>query len=228
MTRAIALMSAALLAASGSVRAESPTSRPAEARPTGAKPADPKIRSTFEAVPLDAFLDTLRDAGLNLAINWPAIEAVGIDRSTPITLRLRNATARTLLNLALKQAGNGQLAWYVGDGIVHVTTRELSDRALITRVYPVGDLLVTVPDFVVPSVSVGGGGKSSSSLISGSASRGESDESMAARGERLCDLVRTLVRPDVWIENGGVASVRYFGGNLIVTAPRDVQNLIGR
>ena len=200
----------------------------ARADPPTTRPADPKIVTTFDGVPLDAFFDTLRDAGLNLAINWPAIEAVGIDRATPVTLRLRNATARTLLTLALKQAGNGQLAWYVADGIVNVTTRELSDRALITRVYPVGDLLVTVPDFVTPSVQVGGGGTSSSALIGSASSSARQDQSMATRGERLCDLVRTLVRPDVWIENGGVASVRYFGGNLIVTAPRDVQNLIGR
>lgn len=221
LIRTLALL---ILASASTLPAAPPTTRPVAAR-----------ASAFDNVPLDSVLDTLRDAGLNLAINWPAIEAVGIDRAAPVTLKLRGANLRTLLTYALRQAGNGQLSWYVADGVVHVTTRELADRAVVTRVYPVGDLLVVVPDFKVPSVTLqtqssptGGGG---SSLFGGGGDTTNLESnagSMAARGERLCELIRTLVRPEVWVENGGVASVRYFAGNLIVTAPRDVQNLIGR
>ncbi len=35
------------------------------------------------------------------------------------------------------------------------------------------------------------------------------------------------VEPEVWRENGGTASIRYFRGRLIITAPRSVHEQIG-
>ena len=36
-----------------------------------------------------------------------------------------------------------------------------------------------------------------------------------------------MVRPTIWKENGGPATMRYFNGKLIVTAPQSVQEMIG-
>jgi coproporphyrinogen III oxidase-like Fe-S oxidoreductase len=43
----------------------------------------------------------------------------------------------------------------------------------------------------------------------------------------LVTLVREVVRPTIWKENGGMASIRYFSGKLIVTAPVSVHEAIG-
>jgi hypothetical protein len=40
-------------------------------------------------------------------------------------------------------------------------------------------------------------------------------------------MIRETVRPEIWRENGGAASIRFYNGNLIVTAPRSVQEAIG-
>ena len=40
-------------------------------------------------------------------------------------------------------------------------------------------------------------------------------------------MIRETIRPDVWREAGGPASIRYYNGNLIVTAPRSVQEALG-
>jgi hypothetical protein len=47
------------------------------------------------------------------------------------------------------------------------------------------------------------------------------------RADDLVTLVRETIRPEIWKENGGTAAVRYYNGNLIVTAPRSVQEAIG-
>jgi hypothetical protein len=35
------------------------------------------------------------------------------------------------------------------------------------------------------------------------------------------------IQPDVWTLNGGTASVRYFNGSLVVSAPRSVHEALG-
>jgi hypothetical protein len=99
-----------------------------------------------------------------------------------------------------------------------------------------------VPDFEGPTFNLqnqsnqtsgqgGGGGGSSQSLFgggngSGSGGTQETAASKAQRADDLVKLIRDTVRPDVWRENGGVASIRYFNGHLIVTAPRSVHEAI--
>jgi hypothetical protein len=36
-----------------------------------------------------------------------------------------------------------------------------------------------------------------------------------------------VVRPEIWRENGGTASIQYILGELIITAPLSVQEAIG-
>jgi hypothetical protein len=48
-----------------------------------------------------------------------------------------------------------------------------------------------------------------------------------AKAKELVDLIRETVVPSIWVENGGKATIRFFSGNLIVTAPRSVHEAIG-
>ena len=45
--------------------------------------------------------------------------------------------------------------------------------------------------------------------------------------DQLVTLIRETIRPTIWKENGGTAAIRYYNGNLIVTAPRSVHEAIG-
>lgn len=194
----------------------------------------------FKEVPLADVFEFMRDtAGLNLFINWPALEAAGIDRSVPISIRLRNIPLSRVLDLTLSQISAGRVAitWYVSDNIIYVTTRELADRDLVTRIYPVQDLLVKIPNFTnAPTFQLGGGGGGGGqggggSVFSGGDggnASGDDGTTMEERGQKLVDLIMMLVSPEVWVENGGYSRIRYFNGNLIVTAPRSVQAQIGK
>jgi hypothetical protein len=190
----------------------------------------------LQSVPLGDVIDFLRDAsGANIHVNWRAIEEVGVGKDTPVSIRLRGATLKKILQLALTDAAGGAdlLDFFPADDVIEITTREISDSELVTRVYPVEDLLVEVPDFdnapdfnLQQSASAGGGG--GQSLISGSGG-GEEDSgtTRTERAEQLIDLIVDTIQPDIWEINGGTATIRFFNGSLIVRAPRSVHDALG-
>ena len=89
---------------------------------------------------------------------------------------------RKVLDLVLGEAGAGTaLTYYVDEGVIEVTTRELADKDMITRIYPIEDLIVDIPDFVGPDLNItsnnssasgsgGGGGGGGQSVFGGSSS----------------------------------------------------------
>lgn len=180
-------------------------------------------------------IELLRDAsGANIHVNWPALEALNITREMPINMRLRSVSLRSVLKLLLADVGGGLLTFYVDDGIIEITTRELADQQLITRVYPVEDLILEIPnftdapDFQIQSSSGGRGASGSGSIFSGSlGEETATGRTEAERGEELVQVIMETVDPEVWRENGGTASIRFFRGKLIITAPRSVHETIG-
>ncbi len=173
-------------------------------------------------------------SGANIHVNWRALQTVKITRQTPVTLRMQSQTLRSLLKYLMMEVDGEALAtFYADDGVIEITTRELADARLVTKVYPVHDLLLTIPDFTdAPSFSlqspqVSGGGAGQSLLGNTAAGQDNVQVSKLARGERLVRLVQDTVQPEIWRENGGSASIRFFRGRLIVTAPRSVHEQIG-
>src|SRR5688572_11547462 len=98
----------------------------------------------FTGVTFRDALDFVRDlTGANLHVNWRAIEAAGITPDTTINMKLRQVQLRKLLSMLLTEAAGGNtLAFYIEDGVIEVTTRDIADGKLYTKVYPVQDLLI--------------------------------------------------------------------------------------
>jgi uncharacterized membrane protein YgcG len=202
----------------------------------------------FTGVTFGEAIDFLRDvSGLNIHVNWKALEPQNVTADTPVNIRVRAVSMRKVLNLLLSEASGGDtLAWYVDGGVIEVTTKEMADRKVYTKVYPVDDLIMEVPDFTnAPTFSLqstsqqgqgsgggggGGGGGSGTGLFENSDQDRNSKEptkTKAERGEELVQLVKDLVQPEIWVDNGGTATIRYYNGSLIVTAPRSVHEAIG-
>jgi hypothetical protein len=199
----------------------------------------------FTGVTFGEAVDFLRDvSGLNMHVNWKALEEQNVTKDTPINIRLRAVSLRKVLNLLLSEASGGDnLAWYVDQGVVEITTKDLADKKMYTKIYPVDDLIMEVPDFdTAPNFSLqsttqqgqgggrGGGGGGSQGLFQ-NADQNRQDKELSKtkteRGEELVALIKELVQPEVWVDAGGSAQIRYFNGNLIVTAPRSVHEAIG-
>lgn len=191
----------------------------------------------FTGVTLGDAIEFLRDvSGANIHVNWPALEAVGVGKDTQVNLHLRNIPLRKVLQLILREAGSGELlTFYIDDGIIEVTTKELADQDMITRIYPVDDLIMEVPDFDnAPDFqlqgSTTGGGGGGGNLFGGNIGDGETNntKTRAERAAELIDIIQAIIQPDVWDVNGGRAAIRFLNGSLIVTAPRSVHEALGR
>lgn len=187
---------------------------------------------SFDGVTLADALEFLRDvSGANLHVNWPALETIGVSKDTPVNLRLRTVTLRKVLSLLLQEAGSGTLTFFVDDGVIHVTTLELADRDMLTRVYPIQDLILEVPDFEGPTLSLqtgSGGGGGGQGFNAGQGSREEDEPpTRQERAEQIIELITAVIRPEVWQVNGGTSAIRFWNGNLIVTAPRSVHEALG-
>ena len=191
-------------------------------------------------VALSDAIEFLRDASnANMHVNWAALENAGVSKDTPVNLRLRGASLRKVLNLVLTEAAGGAdtLSFYSADGVLEITTREIADQDMVTRVYPVQDLLVEVPDFnnapdfnLQAQQSAGrGGGGGGGNLFGGGGGGGEENDqsSRIERAEQLITLITDTIQPDVWQANGGSSTIRFFQGNLIVRAPRSVHEALG-
>jgi hypothetical protein len=202
----------------------------------------------FQGVTLGDALDFLRDvSGANISVNWKALEGINVTRDTQVNLHLTGVPLRKALDLLLTEAGSGDTVTYVvDDGVIEVTSRELADHMMITRVYPVEDLIMIIPDFTdAPQFSLeaaqnggqqgssgsGGGtqGQVSNQLFmgTGTTANAEPVKTKAERAKDLVDLITSVIFPDIWTDNGGTANIRYFNGMLVVTAPRSVQEAIG-
>jgi hypothetical protein len=198
----------------------------------------------FDGVSLGDAIDFLRDvSGANITVNWRALEGEGVSKDTPLNVKLRAITLHRALNIVLGEAGgNGKIGYTVDENVIEITTQELIDSRMYTRVYPVDDLIMEIPDFTdAPEFSLqstsnnvnqaGGGGGSGASTSpfggSGNSGSGEKTKTKTERANDLMDLIRSTIQSDIWQENGGKAVIRYWNGNLIVTAPRSVQEAIG-
>src|SRR5690606_8856424 len=79
---------------------ESATNRAVFARLRDPIPVD------FNAARLEAVLEYFRNVtGVNLFVNWSALETAGVERDTVVTLQLSNVPAEQALRLVLQQAG---------------------------------------------------------------------------------------------------------------------------
>ena len=198
----------------------------------------------FDGVALEECIDFLRDvSGANIHVNWRALEASGITQDTPVTLRLRSVSIAKVLSLLLNEAGGGDtLAYDMDENVISITTKEQANQRLITRIYPVDDLLMEIPDFTdAPEFSLessndrgggsgGGGGGGGQGIFGNQNDQDDEEEETKTKEERaddLVNLIKDVIEPDIWRDNGGIATIRYFQGNLIVMAPRSVHEQIG-
>jgi hypothetical protein len=200
----------------------------------------------FTGVTFGDAIDFVRDvAGVNIHVNWKALEQENVTADTPVNIRLRGVPLRKVLSLLLSEAsGSDALTYFVDEGVVEITTRELADKKVYTKIYPVDDLVMEIPEFnsapdfnlqaTTQQGSQGGGGGSGQSIFGQGGSGSTRDQERQTtttreeRGEQLVQLIMDAVRPEIWAANGGTATIRYFRGNLVVTAPRSVHEAIGR
>ena len=181
-------------------------------------------------------IDFLRDlSGANIHVNWRAIEAYGVAADTAVSIRLTQVPLRKVLSLILSEASGGSgLTFYQSGKVIEITTTELADQEMLTASYPVQNLLFEPPPFTPPpdfflatshdGNGLGYGGQQGRNM--GATYISKQSNQPTSKADELIRLITETIRPEIWTQNGGKASIRIFNGNLIVTAPRSVHEAI--
>ena len=97
--------------------------------------------------PLNEVIDDIKfNHNIPVELDKKALEELGIDTATPITRNLKGVSLRSALRLLLNEL---DLTYIISDEVLKITTPDEAEAQLITKVYPVGDL-------VIPIISGGG------------------------------------------------------------------------
>jgi hypothetical protein len=155
----------------------------------------------FAGEPFEEVIDRLRsESGLNIYVNWRALQYDRVTRQLPITIDLSKLTAAAALDRLLEHTGGdwARLGWTVDEGVITISSRRDLAKNVITRVYDVRK----------------GIGKTA-----------DAD----ARQEAVDRLVQRVqgIDPLSWRDAGGdVGSVRELSGQLIITQTPQIHQRI--
>jgi hypothetical protein len=120
-------------------------------------PAEAKIRQALAAstnvefieTPLNQAVDYLKDLhGIEIQLDTRALERAAMSSEEPVTAQMRGVSLQTALRLLLRPL---DLTYVVDDDVLLITTVEVAEQRVVTRVYPVEDL-------VLPIAPLSGGG----------------------------------------------------------------------
>ena len=96
----------------------------------------------FIETPLRDVVDYLKDLhGIEIQINYRALEEIGVSADTPLTRNLKGISLRSALRLMLREL---DLTYSVQDEVLLITTPEEVESALTAKVYPVADLVLPI------------------------------------------------------------------------------------
>ncbi|MGC9454111.1 MAG: hypothetical protein ACP5HU_04535 [Phycisphaerae bacterium] len=186
----------------------------------------------FQEAGLEEVIEFFRDvSGANFHVNWSSLESVGIDRRTPMSLRLSNVTIAQALDMVCDRLSGTRgkmqrVYWVIDDGVVHIATGEVLNRRTETRVFDIADLLMVAPDYPAPDVGLGrmdgaddaGSVGTSELLVTGDTAAADDGEATLRRQRRedLLAVIRESIGEDMW-RPVGKGSVRIVGNHLVIT-----------
>ena len=112
-----------------------------------------KILVNFEDAPLSEVVDQLSElTGVNIYLDPRGLGQEGVRSDTTVSLTLKNEVSlESALNLILPTL---HLTHMVDDEVLKITSEQIRDGEVYTKVYNVSDLVIPIPNFV-PSSDIG-------------------------------------------------------------------------
>ncbi len=194
---------------------------------------------TFQDLPLDQVMEWLSEfTKLNISVRWQMLADAGIERDRPISIQARNLTVSQVLWLIMNEAAGSdlKLAYRASGNLLILSTEEDLNREMITKIYDVADLLVSLPRaqrqgrFDVTQglgqntgVGGGGGGGGAASGMFGQGQGGQYNQQQDQQNQdneatlqNLIDLIQQTIEPDSWRINNGPGTIFPFQRSIIV------------
>lgn len=165
----------------------------------------------YEEYPLEEVLDDLREkSGDNIVANWQSLNNGGIDKDTPVSLKLRNVSAGRILKAVLQNLSSSwsPVSYIEHNGIVVIATAEDLARIIDTRVYDITHLLMETKDLRGGRQYDAGGRRNDRSRDGGSNDRSDRNrDSNSSRSDQRNDSPRTSVGSSSGSRYDGAGSV---------------------
>jgi len=192
-----------------------------------------RAKLDFDGIEFGDVIGFMREiSGVNIVVKWKALEMAGIDKSTPVTVKLSGVTFEKALRVILDDVGGvTPLSHVLDEGVITISTKEDLSTLTVTRVYDIRDLIVRVPNFTAPRIDLeevgqnagnnaGGGGGGGGLFGNDNEGDNENEENIPTRGEiiaNIISLVQETIAPDSWRPTGDIGSIRELQGQLVVT-----------
>ncbi len=186
---------------------------PADPNERAAEKLKKPIKAAFKEIPLqDAIGFVSEVTGVDIIVIWRTIETTGIDRKAPIDLNLKNPLpADAVLRLIFRMVGGG-LESNIEDGVMIVSAPEpkpadapaapvAQAAEMKTEIYELAEMI----------------------------QKGDGAAPAEKQAEQLLELVRKLVAPTSWAENGGgPATAALLGTKLIIKNTEEAQTEVAK
>lgn len=163
----------------------------------------------FQEQPLGDVVGELEDRyKIEIQLDTQALDTAGVTTDTPVTIDVEKVSLRSALALFLDAL---ELTYTIRDEVLLITTDEEVEMMLVTRFYPIKDL-VAAESLATAGVRNANGGP----------------RKYGAAVDRILDVVTFTIEPTTWVEVGGTGSIGYmpqFRG-MVVSQTLDVHSQI--
>jgi hypothetical protein len=156
----------------------------------------------------------------------------GLDKEKLVTVKVNNVSALTLLEKVLDQARSdtSESTWQMSEtGAFQMGPKDRLNKFRRLEIYDINDLVREIPDYTdVPQIdlqqalqaSQQGGGGGQGPFNSGNEDQNQRVRDRQAKTQEIMDLIRNIVEPDQWTDNGGSGgTMRMYQNSLLVNAP---------
>ena len=173
--------------------------------------------------------------GENFAVGWPAVRRAGIKPHIRRNVKLPGASCRRDLARILRVfAPHKRLEISADQNVIFLTTEAEDDKSLILRTYWLPDLLQNLPRIIPPAALLHRlrhpRKNHAHHRNHKRAGYTPGDEKPKAKklhiSTNIITLITNSVRPKIWANHGGNATMTVVGDKVIVDAPSSVQALL--
>ncbi len=200
-------------------------------RPARSRRSDIQREINFSQLALKDAIAFLRDlSGVNFHVNWRALEATGITRQTPVTVKAKNISVARALDLVTDQLSAGRdryssIYWLIRGGVVEISTGEALDRTTSVRVYEIADLLMIIPNFKGPKISLrtaGNNGNNNNTWSDDDDDDDDDDDEDDPKEQRerikntLIEIIMFSIGQDMW-QPTGKGSIKILRNKMIIS-----------
>ena len=175
----------------------------------------PHVKFTGKLADAIDYLHNLTRA--NFSVNWPALEACGVN-DMPVKVALDDIRFSKALQLILDQAKLTKVSYEINDGVIVISTGDDLGRITPTRIYDIRELLTVIPDFEDYPAALPG---QTGDIDFDEPANSRWAERQPMRAERVDNIIKKieeLAASDSWKESGGqIGSIGELDGFLFVT-----------